>query len=79
MAIDRHDPKRLFIDVGGAGAGVYDRLCEMGYGNVVRAVNFRLSRSTPLDAASVVLEWRANSRCVQAGALALTKATPSPP
>ncbi|XPV77728.1 MAG: hypothetical protein ACNI27_07355 [Desulfovibrio sp.] len=30
----------MFIDVGGIGAGVYDRLKEMGYGKRVRAVNF---------------------------------------
>jgi hypothetical protein len=38
--IDTQKPKRLFIDVGGVGAGVYDRLREMGYGDVVRAINF---------------------------------------
>lgn len=38
--IDEDKPARLFIDVGGVGAGVYDRLCEMGYGHIVRAVNF---------------------------------------
>ncbi len=35
------DPiKAMFIDVGGLGAGVVDRLEELGYGRVVRAVNF---------------------------------------
>jgi len=38
--IDGESPDRVFIDVGGLGAGVYDRLVEMGYGEVVRAVNF---------------------------------------
>jgi hypothetical protein len=37
---------RMFVDVGGVGAGVYDRLCEMGYGEKVRAVNFG---SSPLE------------------------------
>lgn len=44
--IDRDKPARMFIDVGGVGAGVYDRLCEMGYGDTVRAVNFG---SAPLE------------------------------
>jgi hypothetical protein len=38
--IDEDKPARMFIDVGGVGAGVYDRLVEMGYGEIVRAVNF---------------------------------------
>jgi hypothetical protein len=40
QAIDMEKPARAFIDVGGLGAGIYDRLVEMGYGKVVRAVNF---------------------------------------
>jgi hypothetical protein len=37
--------------VGGVGAGVYDRLVEMGYGDIVRAVNFGSSpmEPAPLD------------------------------
>lgn len=46
QVIDRDKPARFFIDVGGVGAGIYDRLLEMGYGNVVRAVNFG---SAPLE------------------------------
>lgn len=42
--IDDENPARVFIDVGGVGAGIYDRLDEMGYGpdgkDIVRAVNF---------------------------------------
>ncbi len=38
--IDAEKPIRVFVDVGGLGAGVYDRLNEMGYGEIVRAVNF---------------------------------------
>lgn len=45
-AIDYERPDRVFIDVGGVGAGVYDRLVEMGYGSTVRAVNFG---SAPLE------------------------------
>src|SRR4051794_23440108 len=33
-------PSKVNIDVGGLGVGVYDRLVEQGYGNVVYAVNF---------------------------------------
>lgn len=46
QVIDTERPARLFIDVGGVGAGVYDRLVEMGYGDVVRAINFG---SAPLE------------------------------
>jgi hypothetical protein len=46
QVIDAEKPARMFIDVGGLGAGIYDRLKEMGYGNVVRAVNFA---SSPLE------------------------------
>lgn len=40
QVIDTEKPARLFIDVGGLGAGVYDRLVEMGYGEIVCPVNF---------------------------------------
>src|SRR3954464_12829068 len=40
QVIDKEKPDRLFVDVGGVGAGVSDRLIEMGYSNVVRPVNF---------------------------------------
>ena len=40
QVIERDKPKRLFLDVGGVGAGIYDRLNEMGFGAIVRAVNF---------------------------------------
>jgi hypothetical protein len=46
QVIDTLKPARMFIDVGGVGAGVYDRLFEMGYGQIVRAVNFG---SAPLE------------------------------
>lgn len=46
QVIDVEKPAKLFIDVGGVGAGVYDRLMEMGYGNVVTAINFG---SAPLE------------------------------
>lgn len=47
QVIDRDKPKRMFIDVGGVGAGVYDRLREMGYGDIVRPVNFGSSPFEP--------------------------------
>jgi hypothetical protein len=40
QVIDEEKPARMFIDVGGLGAGVYDRLAEMGYGDIVRPINF---------------------------------------
>lgn len=46
QVIDTEKPVRVFIDVGGLGAGIYDRLVEMGYGDIVRAVNFG---SAPLE------------------------------
>lgn len=47
QVIDTEKPARMFIDVGGVGAGVYDRLIEMGYGEVVKAVNFGSSPIEP--------------------------------
>lgn len=40
--IDAEKPARVFIDVGGVGAGVYDQLMHMGepYSTVVKPVNF---------------------------------------
>jgi hypothetical protein len=44
--IIEENPARVFIDVGGLGAGVYDRLIELGYGDIVVPVN---SGAVPLD------------------------------
>jgi hypothetical protein len=44
--IKEEEPQRVFLDKGGIGAGIYDRLKEMGYSNVVTGVNFGES---PLD------------------------------
>lgn len=38
--IDRDKPKKVFIDVGGNGGGIYDVLASWGYGDVVIVVNF---------------------------------------
>lgn len=38
--IREEKPAKVFIDVGGLGAGIYDRLVEMGYGRIVVAINF---------------------------------------
>ncbi len=46
QVIDQDAPRRVFIDVGGIGAGIYDRLCEMGYSRIVRGVAFG---SSPLE------------------------------
>lgn len=48
QVIDSEKPDRVFIDVGGLGVGIYDRLVEMNYGEIVRAVNFG---SAPLEPA----------------------------
>lgn len=40
QVIDTEKPARLFIDTGGLGVGIYDRLVEMGYGEIVRPVSF---------------------------------------
>ncbi len=45
--IDEERPARLFIDVGGIGAGIYDRLTEMGYGDIVKPINFGSSPFEP--------------------------------
>jgi len=38
--IQKYDPAAVFIDEGGIGAGVVDRLYELGYRGCVRGVNF---------------------------------------
>lgn len=38
--INRYEPERVFIDVGGLGAPIYDRLRELGYSQV-HSVNFQ--------------------------------------
>ena len=40
LMIKLEDPDMVFIDVGGIGAGVVDRLNELGYGDRIKAVNF---------------------------------------
>jgi hypothetical protein len=40
QVIEKDKPKRVFIDIGDVGAGIYDRLREMGFGEIVRAVDF---------------------------------------
>lgn len=40
MLEDDKTIRMAFIDIGGLGAGVYDRLVELGYGDRVTAVNF---------------------------------------
>jgi hypothetical protein len=40
QVIQRENPVRMFIDVGGVGAGVCDRLREMGFDDIVTPVNF---------------------------------------
>jgi hypothetical protein len=44
--IKEHNPAKVFVDVGGLGAGVVDRLMELGYKEIVVPVN---AGSKPLD------------------------------
>lgn len=44
--ITDEEPDKVFIDIGGLGAGIYDRLIELGHKDVVVAVN---SANSPLD------------------------------
>lgn len=52
-------PAAVNIDVGGLGAGIYDRLVELGFGRVVNAVNFG---SSPLGIGPTGDELYANRR-----------------
>jgi hypothetical protein len=54
-----HRPQLVTVDVGGLGAGIYDRLNELGYGRIVRAVNFG---SSPLGVGPTGDELYANRR-----------------
>lgn len=38
--IKKFRPDKIFLDMGGNGAGVYDRLKELGYGSILYLVNF---------------------------------------
>jgi hypothetical protein len=38
--IDKYSPKKVCIDAGGGGIGVYDRLKELGYENIVELIYF---------------------------------------
>lgn len=40
QAIAKYSPKAVFIDMGGLGAGIVDRLRELGYEKIVHGVNF---------------------------------------
>ena len=44
--ITKEHPDRVFIDIGGLGAGVYDRLKELGHSGIIVSCN---SGSSPLD------------------------------
>lgn len=40
QVINEDKPKRIFLDLGNTGAGVYDILKDRGFGKIVRGVNF---------------------------------------
>ncbi len=46
--IKHENPAQIAIDIGGLGAGVYDRLIELGYEDVVVAVNFGATANDPV-------------------------------
>lgn len=68
--IQKHNPDKIFVDVGGLGAGVVDRLNELGFREKVVPVN---AGSTPLDAKKytnkraemwgLVKEWLLDEPC----------------
>ncbi len=45
--IDQENPQFVMIDVGGLGAGIVDRLIELGHGDIIRPIN---AGSSPLNA-----------------------------
>lgn len=45
--IRQERPARIFLDIGGLGAGIYDRLAELGYGTIVTPINFGDSANRP--------------------------------
>jgi hypothetical protein len=49
--IREETPARVFIDTGSFGLAIYQRLCELGYGDTVTGVNFgsRPLEPAPLD------------------------------
>lgn len=61
--INTYRPARMFIDVGGVGKPLYDRLCELGYGpggaNIVVAVNFG---GKPIGAGPISADRYANRK-----------------
>jgi hypothetical protein len=57
--IRMHRPDAVNIDVGGLGAGVYDRLKELGYSRIVNPINFG---SSPLGVGPTGDELYANRR-----------------
>ena len=59
MLIKRLRPDMVNVDVGGLGAGLYDRLNELGYGRILNAVNFG---SSPVGVGPTGDELYANRR-----------------
>ncbi|QHE96855.1 hypothetical protein LCG56_26895 [Pseudomonas cannabina pv. alisalensis] len=62
MLMDDKTIRMMFIDIGGLGAGIYDRLVELGFGDRVTAVNFGSSASDSRK--------YANKRCEMWGEMA---------
>lgn len=62
MLMDDKTIRMMFIDIGGLGAGIYDRLVELGHGARVTAVNFGASATDSRK--------YANKRCEMWGEMA---------
>ncbi|MEE4087535.1 hypothetical protein [Pseudomonas viridiflava] len=62
MLMDDKTIRMMFIDIGGLGAGIYDRLVELNFGDRVTAVNFGSSASDSRK--------YANKRCEMWGEMA---------
>jgi hypothetical protein len=45
--INQYHPEKVFVDMGGIGAGIYDRLKELNYSRVVTGVNFGSKADEP--------------------------------
>lgn len=46
-AIEEYDPDAGFIDQGGLGGPIYDRLKELGYGKIIKGIDFSWASSKP--------------------------------
>jgi hypothetical protein len=69
--IRKEKPAQINLDVGGLGIGIYDRLVEQGFGEIVKAVNFggKPINPAPTDEAGNPIAGYANRRAEMWGNL----------